>query len=119
MVEKIARFPTPEASEEQGKSNGREFATLRLSSARVYRRLSPNRAQQATDAEALARVVGQNIGKFRRRHGLTQEKLAEAIGCDRSAVCHWEAGNRLPTLEHLVALGRALGCSARALLPEE
>ena len=39
------------------------------------------------------------------------------LAVDRTAVSRWEAGERLPSLAHLAALGRALGCGARDLLP--
>ena len=70
---------------------------------------APGRTQQ----------LGANIKRWRQRRGLSQAALAAAVGCDRSVVCRWEAGLRTPTLGHLLALGRALGCGAAALLPEE
>jgi transcriptional regulator with XRE-family HTH domain len=66
-----------------------------------------------------ARKIGENIERWRRRQGQSQAALAAAIGCDRSVVCRWEAGVRTPTLGHLLALGRALGCGAADLLPHE
>ncbi len=76
---------------------------------------SPLRQEAAT----LARAVGAEVARRREACGLTQTELALAVGCDRSAVSRWEGGRRLPTLPHLAALARALGCCARALLPED
>ena len=36
--------------------------------------------------------LSENIRALRRRHGLTQEQLAEALGMTPGAVYKWEAG---------------------------
>ena len=36
--------------------------------------------------------LSENIRALRRRHGLTQEQLAEALGMAPGAVYKWEAG---------------------------
>ena len=94
---------------------------VRLTGAAIDRRLAEKkRPRPMTAAEAaLARAVGEEIGRRREGLGLNQTELASRVGCDRSAVSRWEAGERLPSLAHLVALGRAFGCGARALLPDE
>lgn len=66
--------------------------------------------------DALARLVGRNLCRHRRRRGLSQATLAAAIGRGRSAVCRWESGDRLPTLPALVAAAAALGCPPGDLL---
>ena len=38
------------------------------------------------------------IRKFRRRAGLKQQALAEMLGCDQTAVSHWERGVDKPSL---------------------
>ncbi len=67
--------------------------------------------------EALAQAIGTEVARRREEQGWSQTGLAAMVGCDRSAVSRWESGRRLPSLPHLVALGRALGCGACALLP--
>lgn len=49
--------------------------------------------------------------------GMTQIQLAAAAGCDQSAISGYLKG-RIPSGDKLVALARALGCSAEALLEE-
>jgi len=73
-------------------------------------------ADVTVDEAALMATVGSHILTHRTRLGLSQYALAAAIGCDRSAVCRWESGNRLPSLTHLVSLCRVLGCSPATLL---
>lgn len=82
----------------------------------IDRRLALEPVATVTE-DRLAIVIGQNVERWRRVRGWTQEDLAGAVGCNRSAVSRWEAGRRLPSLPHLLALGDALGCGAAALLP--
>lgn len=82
-----------------------------------YGDISLGRDSAAT--KRLAAQVGENIARWRKLRGLSQAKLANLVGCDRSAICRWEAGQRLPTLPHLMAIGRVLRCGARPLLPAD
>lgn len=45
----------------------------------------------------------------RKRANLSQERLAEVIGCDPTAVSHWERGKRVPSLDSAVGIAQALG----------
>ncbi len=66
----------------------------------------------------LARAIGAEAARRREARGWSQTELA-AVGCDRWAVSRWEARRRPPSLPHLAALGRVLGCGACALLPTD
>lgn len=44
---------------------------------------------------------------FRIRHGLTQDDMAERIGCARDAYCAIEAGKRDPSVSFFVKLQKA------------
>ncbi|MBP5152751.1 MAG: helix-turn-helix domain-containing protein [Lachnospiraceae bacterium] len=46
--------------------------------------------------------LSENIRKFRKERGLTQEKLAEALGVTPGAVYKWESGLSVPELDMLV-----------------
>jgi len=51
--------------------------------------------------------LGWVIAKRRKALGLTQERLAELLGVDRTSVVHWESGRREPvgvTAERLEAV---------------
>lgn len=56
------------------------------------------------------------IKKFREGSSLTQEKLAEQMGVDRSTVAKWETGEALPRAGKLTELARILNCSVDDLL---
>jgi len=49
------------------------------------------------------------------RRGLTNQALADALGVHRSAVQQWLAGDKSPSADHLLALGRALKIDPRKL----
>jgi ribosome-binding protein aMBF1 (putative translation factor) len=99
---------------------------IRLTAAAIDRRLNPERADPETaegvitvDEEVLMAAVGRQIRQWRHLRGMSQSDLAEAVRCDRSAVCRWESGQRAPSLAHLVALGRALRCPLATLLDDD
>ena len=52
----------------------------------------------------------------RRRAGLSQDALAEAVGVSRQAVSKWELGDAVPETANLAALAAALGVSVDWLL---
>ena len=48
------------------------------------------------------------IRVFRKQQGMTQQALAEAVGCRRSALSEWETGTRSVPQWHLWKLARCL-----------
>ncbi len=58
------------------------------------------------------------IQKKRANANITQEKLAELLGIDRSAVAKWETGVALPRAELLPKVARALNCTVDELLSD-
>ncbi len=49
-------------------------------------------------------MLSEEIYQLRRKSGLSQEQLAEAIGVSRQAVSKWECGAATPELEKLMTL---------------
>ena len=58
------------------------------------------------------------IGKLRTELGMTQEKLADAIGVSRQAVQKWESGVAVPDIEKLIKLSKYFNVSLDALVFE-
>lgn len=54
----------------------------------------------------------------RKEAGLTQQELAEAIGCQRGALSMWEAGKSWPPARLLPKLAETLQCSIEELYEE-
>lgn len=63
-------------------------------------------------------TLGEKIKDARKKHGLSQEQLAEKMAVSRSAVAKWEANNGLPDLENLKALASLLNVSIDYLLDD-
>ena len=60
--------------------------------------------------------VGENIRKFRKQKGLTQEKLAEESRIDPKSIIQIENGKRNPTLKTLRRIAIALEIKPPELL---
>lgn len=64
--------------------------------------------------------LGKSIKIARKKAGLTQKELAEAVGMiSHVSVGRWECGMRSPTYETIVKIADALGCRVEDLLPFE
>ena len=48
--------------------------------------------------------IGENIKKFRKTSGITQEKLAEVFNVSPVAVCKWETGESYPDITLLPSI---------------
>lgn len=51
--------------------------------------------------------------------GITQSELAKKAGVTRAAMCRYESGERIPTLDTAVRLSRALGINLDQLAGRE
>lgn len=54
-------------------------------------------------------TLGERILNYRKRAGLSQERLAELLGVSRQAVSKWEGDAAQPELDKIVALARLFG----------
>jgi len=64
-------------------------------------------------------TLGQRIQELRKKAGLSQEGLGEALGVSRQAVSKWEGDNGIPELDTLVAISRLFGVPLGELLGVE
>ena len=70
--------------------------------------------------EEVARLAfGNHIRACRERAGLTQEALAQQIGCTQSYISQIEAPDARPTLGTLQKVAEALGCPIAELVRRE
>lgn len=56
------------------------------------------------------------IREWRKHRGLTQDRLAERIGCDRTLITHIEKGRREPDLAFLEAAAQAMSVDVADLI---
>ncbi len=62
--------------------------------------------------------LGEQIAKFRKAQGLTQEDLAKSVGVSSQAVSRWECGGA-PDVTLLPAIADRLGVTIDALFGRE
>jgi transcriptional regulator with XRE-family HTH domain len=60
-------------------------------------------------------TLGNNIKKYRRDLGITQEELAGVLSVTSQAVSKWESGSGLPDITQVIPLAQALNVSTDAL----
>ena len=51
-------------------------------------------------------MIYEQLRSYRIKKGLSQEKIAELLGVSRQAVTKWEAGQTIPSSDHLIALAK-------------
>lgn len=76
--------------------------------------LSVDSGSGSFEPEAVAQSFGSALRQARRVHGSTQERLAEAVGVDRTYISMLERGVNQPSLSVFLRLADALGVA-----PEE
>lgn len=59
--------------------------------------------------------IGENIAKYRKTKGLTQEQLGELLGVTNQAVSKWESGVSMPDVMLLPKIANVLGITLEAL----
>ena len=63
-----------------------------------------------------ASVIGQNVSVLRRSRGLSQEELAERVGCARPQLARLDSGGaRRPAYQIVADRARALGVTTQQL----
>lgn len=60
--------------------------------------------------------LGENIRKYRKELGLTQEELAKRVDAIQTDIHRWEAGKVTPSIESLKKLAKALNVSVDSFL---
>ena len=58
----------------------------------------------------------EKLQELRKKRGLTQEELAEALYVSRTAISKWESGRGYPNIESLKALAKFFGVTVDSLL---
>jgi len=64
-------------------------------------------------------ALGENIGKYRRENGLTQEELGKIIGVATGSMQNYELNKRKPNYETLNEISKALEVSIDELVNGE
>ena len=63
--------------------------------------------------------LGENILKFRKKSGLSQEQLGEKVNVTRQTISNWELGETQPNPEQLKLLSKTLNVSVDELIDND
>lgn len=64
-------------------------------------------------------IFADKVIKLRKKHGWSQEELAELLNVSRQAVSKWEGAQSIPDLEKIVTLSKLFGVSTDFLLKDD
>ncbi len=64
-------------------------------------------------------ILAENIQKYRKKSGLTQEELANKLGVTFQAVSKWENAKSAPDIMFLPKMAELFGCNIDSLFSEE
>lgn len=73
---------------------------------------------QDFEAAATTMSIGENIKQRRQASGLSQQKLAEALGCGMTTLVGWEKDVNAPPGDKIVMMAKLFGCSTDEILLE-
>ena len=51
----------------------------------------------------------------RKKRGMSQQNLADALGCSRTVIAQWESGDRSPSREHMTQISKLFGLKMEML----
>ena len=60
--------------------------------------------------------IGARIKELRKRHDVTQEQLADALGVTNQAISKWENENGYPDIEYITVIAKFFGVTTDYLL---
>ena len=64
-------------------------------------------------------ILAEKITELRKKAGLSQEQLAEAVGVSRQAISKWESAQSIPDMNKILALSKFFNVSTDYLLKDE
>lgn len=82
------------------------------------RKLVPVGKTRYPSGTEYTKAYGEKLRRLRMKEGLSQGKVAEALGTSQPAVAMWESGDRWPQIPDLLVLARLYGCSVADLVPD-
>ncbi|MGH8076078.1 MAG: helix-turn-helix domain-containing protein [Lysobacter sp.] len=98
---------------------------MRFIVACIFGIFQPAHPQEALTVSALltwhllTMDFGKRLAALRKQHAMTQQVLADAVGCHVTMIRRYEAGETQPTLDVIRNMARALSVSADALVFEQ
>lgn len=66
----------------------------------------------------IEKIVGENIRKYRKMRGMTQQQLGDAIGVRDNTISQYEKGRNAPEQNRIYAIAEVLNVSVGDFFPE-
>ena len=82
----------------------------------VARKRRSGKGEEQARQSDTSDTLGEVLKAHRKRCGMTQEFVAEAVGVSRQAVSKWESGLSCPSTSNLLTLAKLYGVSMEQLL---
>lgn len=82
------------------------------------RKLVPVGKTRYPSGTEYTKAYGLKLRTLRMKEGLSQGKVAEALGTSQPAIAMWESGDRWPQIPDLLGLARLYHCSVADLVPD-
>lgn len=80
---------------------------------RSHNGLAGDKSTSDAAEEALANFIPSNIRLLRKRHGWSQQELAERVGLNRGNIASYESGTAEPKICKLLRISQLFGLSSR------
>lgn len=77
---------------------------------------SYNVSEEINQRRMICMRIGKRLSELRKKHGFTQEQLADRLGTTRQAVSKWESEKSNPDLDYVIQMGKIFGVSMDYLL---
>ena len=81
--------------------------------------IADGRQPQHLEKEKTFMILADKIIRLRKKHGWSQEELAEKMQVSRQAVSKWEGAQTMPDLEKILMLSKLFGVTTDYLLKDE
>ncbi|MFH0811187.1 MAG: helix-turn-helix domain-containing protein [Pseudomonadota bacterium] len=99
--------------------NSHEAKLVKLARESLARRIEGKAFDSTNRRVFKSHDIGKKIRSLRRAKGLTQQEMAERIGCARITLNLWERDKITPKEDNIRRIAKALGMNVRTLLESE
>ena len=60
--------------------------------------------------------TGANITTLRKKSGVTVKNIEDTLGVSKTAICKWQRGETMPSIDNLVGLAAMLGVTLNEIV---
>lgn len=120
MIGHALREPGPDECGSDGTSHAQRLRYVDMPrKGKVYRLCDDDAGWSLHSVDMVSTPYPNHLRAWREYRHLTQDELAEAVGCSKASIGHWESGARRLTDKWLPALAKALSTSTGYILDHD